>query len=466
MLRNNAEFESTELKAILNNAEFHNLIDGTIIRGISIDTRTIQPGNAFLALKGEKIDGHTLINDAFNKGASVCIVEKESVETNSINLTDKSFIITENNLTTLSEIATYHRSRFDIPIVAITGSNGKTTTKEMIADVLSTEKEVLRTYKNFNNLLGVPLMLLMLNNSYDIAVLELGTNQPGEIYELGLVTKPTHALVTNIGKEHLEFLIDLDGVELEETYIYSQVRSGGFAFINFDDSRLKKYGHILGKFMTYGTHQEANLNASITLNSNMNPIISFNHENYSFDIQMKTIGLGSAYNAIAACAVGIHFEIKPENIKSALEKFKPPLYSGYGRMAAEIHNDCVIINDCYNANPDSMMVALDTLSKISSEGKKIAVLGDMRELGAWAYEEHNNVLTIASSIADFVFLTGEEFAQVIEYTNEVPENVKISSKAEIPKLLESIVNKGDILLFKASRGIKLEEVISELKKII
>ncbi len=466
MLENKAEFEPTELKAILNGAEFHNLDNAMKIIGISIDTRTIQPGNAFIALKGQSIDGHTLINDAFSKSASICFIEKEAVDYYSIDLSDKPFIVTDNNLATLGEIASYHRSRFDIPIIAVTGSNGKTTTKEMIADILSTEKKVLRTYKNFNNLLGVSLMLLMIDGSHDIAVLELGTNQPGEIYELGLITKPTHALVTNIGKEHLEFLIDLDGVELEETYIFSQVCSGGFAFINFDDPRLKQYGHIIGKFLTYGTDKDANLLAEITLSQKINPIISFKHDNGNFAVNMQTIGLSSAHNAIAACAVGIHFEIKAENIKSALEKFNSPLYCGYGRMALEIHSGLNIINDCYNANPDSMLVALDTLSKFSSDGKKIAIIGDMRELGHRAYEEHKNILEIASSIADFVFLTGDEFTKVIESSVNTPSNVKLSPKEEIPKLLTKVVNIRDTLLFKASRGIKLEEVINEFKKII
>jgi UDP-N-acetylmuramoyl-tripeptide--D-alanyl-D-alanine ligase len=466
MIENTASFTTTELRAILDKSEFHNLNEAKLFTGVSIDTRLVKPGNAFVALKGDNIDSHTLINSAFEAGAGVCFVEKDSISELNIPIGDRPIIVSDSNIEVLGELASYHRFRFDIPIVAITGSNGKTTTKEMIADVLATKFNVLRTFKNFNNMLGVPLMLLSLNNSYDIAVLELGTNQSGEIYRLGEIVRPTHALVTNIGREHLEFLLDLDGVELEETYIFARVRSDGFAFVNFDDERLKHYGHVLSKFMTYGTHESSELRADIILDNDIKPILDFDHDDKKFSVNMQTIGLGSAYNAIAATAVGIHFGIETESIKEALENFTAPLYHGYGRMAIESHADINIINDCYNANPESMIIALSTLSKFSGSGKKVAVLGDMRELGEWSEMEHSEILKLSSESADLVYLTGDEFAKAFSKHSQKYSNVFHSNKSEIAPKLKDTLNSGDIVLFKASRGVTLETVIKEFKNII
>jgi len=466
MLENTASFTTTELRAILDKSEFHNLNESKLFTGVSIDTRLVKPGNAFVSLKGENVDSHTLIDSALEAGAGICFVEKDSIKELNISIGNRPIIVSDNNIEVLGELAAFHRLKFDIPIVAITGSNGKTTTKEMIADVLATKFNVLRTYKNFNNMLGVPLMLLSLNNSYDIAVLELGTNQSGEIYHLGEIVRPTHALVTNIGREHLEFLLDLDGVELEETYVFARVRSDGFAFVNFDDERLKHYGHVLSKFMTFGTHENAELRASIILDNDMKPILDFDHDDNKFSVNMQTIGLGSAYNAIGATAVGIHFGIETAFIKQALENFTAPLYHGYGRMAIETHSDIKIINDCYNANPDSMIIALSTLAKFSGSGKKVAVLGDMRELGEWSDQEHKDMLKLASESADLVYLTGDEFAKAFSELSQKYSNVYHSNKSEIAPNLRDALKAGDIVLFKASRGITLETVIKDLKNII
>jgi UDP-N-acetylmuramoyl-tripeptide--D-alanyl-D-alanine ligase len=466
MIENTASFTTTELRAILDKSEFHNLNESKLFTGVSIDTRTVKQGNAFVAMKGEKIDSHTLIDRAFEAGAEVCFVERNSMSEIQIEIGNRPIIVSDDNIEVLGELASFHRMKFNIPIVAITGSNGKTTTKEMIADVLATKYNVLRTYENFNNLLGVPLMLLSMNNSYDLAVLELGTNQSGEIYRLGEIVRPTHALITNIGREHLEFLLDLDGVELEETYIFAHVRSEGFAFVNYDDTRLKLYGHVLQKFMTFGTHENAELRASIILDNDMKPILDFDHDDKKFSVNMQTIGLGSAYNAIGATAVGIHFGVETELVKSALEKFTAPLYHGYGRMAIETHSDIKIINDCYNANPESMIIALSTLSKFPGEGKKVAVLGDMRELGEWSEQEHKDILKLASESADLVYLTGDEFAKAYSEHSQMYPNVQHSSKSEIAQKLKDTLKSGDIVLVKASRGVTLETVISDLKNLI
>ena len=245
MIENLAEFSAFELAVIFDERNLINFDLNNSYKGISIDTRKISENNIFVALKGEKLDSHDKIKEAFDKGAGACIVEKDWYNLNNNEFENYSFIVTKDNVEALGKLANFHRNRFDYPIVAVAGSNGKTTTKEMIAHVLSTKFNVLKTHENFNNLLGVPLMLLTMNENFNIAVLELGTNQPGEIFTLSKMVQPSHVIITNIGKEHLEFLIDLDGVELEETSIFADIRNDGFAFINHDDERLSKYSQII-----------------------------------------------------------------------------------------------------------------------------------------------------------------------------------------------------------------------------
>jgi UDP-N-acetylmuramoyl-tripeptide--D-alanyl-D-alanine ligase/murE/murF fusion protein len=462
MIENCAEFDVFELAVIFGEKNLINFDYNSIFNGISIDTRKIENYNIFVALKGEKLNGHDKIKEAFKKGAGACIVEKDwfDLNKNKKNFYGCSFIITNDNVEALGKLANYHRNRFDYPIIAVAGSNGKTTTKEMTAHVLSVKFDVLKTHENFNNLLGVPLMLLSMNDNYDLAVLELGTNQPGEIYALSKMVQPTHVIITNIGKEHLEFLIDLDGVELEETSIFSFIRNDGFAFINNDDERLKKYSKIIENYMTFGTSDDVSLQAVISLNELLKPTIQFKYEDKTFEVKMNTAGYTSALNAIAAAAVGIHFDLNDSEITSALESFQPLLFHGYGRMAIEKVRDFTLINDCYNANPSSMSAALENLANAKTSGKKIAVLGDMRELGETSLEEHISILKQALEVSDFVFITGNEFYNAYNTLNSQENIIFFNSKIELAAHLKQIISENDIILVKGSRGMKMEEVIA------
>jgi UDP-N-acetylmuramoyl-tripeptide--D-alanyl-D-alanine ligase len=462
MIENYAEFSVFELAAIFGERNLINFEDNSLFKGISIDTRKIASNNIFVALKGEKLNGHDKIKEAFDKGASACIVEKGWFETNKYYFGNFNIIITNDNLEALGKLANYHRNRFDYPIVAVAGSNGKTTTKEMIAHVLSSKFNVLKTHENFNNLLGVPLMLLSMNDTYNMAVLELGTNQPGEIFTLSKMVQPSHAIITNIGKEHLEFLIDLDGVEIEETSIFADMRTEGFTFINYDDERLKQYTKIIERFMTYGICEGVSLKAEILLDESLKPNIKFQYDDRSFEVKMNTAGYTSALNAIAATAMAIHFELNNEEIISALESFQSLLFHGYGRMAIEKIRDFTLINDCYNANPSSMIAALENLSNAKTTGKKIAVLGDMRELGDSASEEHIAILKQASGVSDLVFIHGNEFYNSFCTLNTLENITFFLSKVELASHLKKITNENDIVLVKGSRGMKMEEIISLL----
>ena len=234
---------------------------------------------------------------------------------------------------------------------------------------------------NYNNQLGIPLVLLQLRNDYDIAVLEMGTNEPGEISILTNYIEPTHGLITNIGKEHLEKLIDLDGVDLEETYLFGFLHKGnGTAFINLDDVRLEKYLILLEKKSYLGISDKATIRGTIDIDNKLHPKMDIYFNDRHIKAALKTFGYTSGLNAIAAAAVGLHFDLDDTHIKNGLESFIQETGHGYARMVVENIKGLRIINDCYNANPDSMLAALNTLKNIKTSNK-IAVLGDMRELG-------------------------------------------------------------------------------------
>ncbi|MBX3042786.1 MAG: UDP-N-acetylmuramoyl-tripeptide--D-alanyl-D-alanine ligase [Candidatus Kapabacteria bacterium] len=467
MISNKATFSAIELASIFGDSKLINFIEDQSVCGIVTDTRIIEKGNIFIALIGEKFNGHDLVSQAFEKGASACVIEIKYSENILQNFPEKSFIITDNNLDALGKIANYHRRRFNFPVLGIAGSNGKTTTKEMAAAVLAKKYKVLKTFGNFNNKIGLPLMLLQFSEDYNFAVLEVGTNTPGEIYDLSKVSEPTDALITNIGKEHLEFLIDLDGVELEETYIFSAVRSGGHAFVNYDDERLKNYGHILSKFTTYGEHEHATIKCSYELNTKLNPRITvFKQDKTSYSFDMQTVGYASALNAIAAIAVGTHFDVKDSEIAEALSDFKPlEGESGYGRMAIFSKNNITIINDTYNSNPDSMKAALKNIEMFKSDGLKIAALGDMRELGESAFEEHQNTLKNALEVCDLIFVTGNEMSKAAEILKS--DKIKVyEDKQTLSNAIAASLKQNDCLLVKGSRGMQMEQIVNNLKEIL
>lgn len=459
MIENKAQFSGYELKLIFNSNNVINIEDDVIVTGVSIDTRKINDGNLFVPLKGENIDGNTLIKDAFEKGAKASLITREYYENNNSVFEKLPIVIVDDTLKGIGLLANFHRKRYDLPVVAIGGSNGKTTTKEMLSHILSVDNKVLKTYKNYNNQLGVPLMLFCLDDSYQVAVLEIGTNEPGEIAYLSELLEPTHGLITNIGKEHLEKLIDLVGVEMEETFLFGHLRKfNKMSFINYDDKVLSKYANLLETKYVFGQQDGMHMTYKIALDEELHPTLTIKtYDEKNFDIKINGIvGNIQAYNAAAAIAIAIELGEDTEIIKKALNDYVPESGNGYGRMLVEKIGNKIIINDCYNANPNSVSVALDTLSLY--DNYKIAVLGDMLELGDNTIEEHKEILEKASSIADEVIL----FGSIYEGIDPVNNSRHYKDKYEIVNLLINNQNPATILV-KGSRGMKLEEVIAGLK---
>lgn len=465
MVKNKAEFSGLELFGIMEGYELVNIQTKDIFTPVFVDSRECTSGSIFVALDGENSNGHEYISKAFENGAGVAIVEKKWYGMNKDKYQNKKFIVADSSLKALHILASYHRRRFSFPVIAVAGSNGKTSTKEMLACVLSKKYNVLQTYANYNNQLGVPLMLLSLDESYGAAIIEIGTNMPGEIEILSRILSPTHGLITNIGKEHLELLEDLDGVEIEEIALFGYLRGRGTAFINVNDERLRKYTKSQDKHITYGIDEEAAVSGELTLdNETMRPHIKIKMQEREMECTLNTYGIHSAYNAIASVAIAIDLDLSNEEIVQGLLDFTPLKMGDYARMSYEKISGYNIINDCYNANPSSVEGALENLTMIETDAKKIAVLGDMLELGAASVAEHSRIIDLASQVADKVFLYGDDFSKAIKETKK--ENVEyFADKESLAKYLIKFINMGDIILIKGSRGKKMEEIVTYIENI-
>ena len=431
------------------------------ISGVSTDSRTVKENELFFALKGENFDAHDFLGDVIVKKPAAIVVHKSWREKNSALIAQSgcAVIAVEDTTKALGELANVYRKKFDIPVVAIGGSNGKTTTKEMVSAVLQTKYDVLNTEGNLNNHIGVPQTLFRLTNKHDIAVIELGTNHFGELKYLCEIAEPTHALITNIGKEHLEFFGDEAGVAKEEKELFTWVREHkGFSFINSNDSFLESERKNNKKHLTYGTTAKADVRAKkILVNEFGNASFRAEYKKKEFNIQLSVPGMHNVINALSAIAVGLKFQVNEKKIAEALKNF----ISANKRMQVLRHSGYTILNDTYNSNPDSVVAALNTLQSIANKGKKIAVLGDMRELGDASKREHTNIGAIAAGMNLDALFT---FGHLSKYTSEAfgERGYHFNTKTELIVELQRILKNFDVVLVKGSRGMKMEEVVNQL----
>jgi UDP-N-acetylmuramoyl-tripeptide--D-alanyl-D-alanine ligase len=474
-MKNIAKFNHLDIQSIFENADIIGLTKEWESIGVTTDSRNAEAKNIFVALSGIQLDGHNYIINAIEKGASAVVVSREWFAKNAEQISQYSkivFIQVTDTLVALGELATFHRRRFNFHIIAVAGSNGKTTTKELIYSVLSQKYKTIKTYKNFNNRIGVPLMMLQFSSEYEAAVIEIGTNKIGEIAILADMLQPTCGIITNIGKEHLEFFNNLDTVEMEELMLFGYLlKKGGKCYINIDDERLEHYDKVVADSITYGIDKESDFSASMEFDGDLYPTITFsmpNNDGTKYNAKLNAIGLGTAKNSVAAAAVGYGLGLSGESIVKGLEAYIAEA-DGYGRMCIEHINSLTILNDCYNANPSSMELSLDTLSMIKNVKYKIAALGDMYELGETALDEHINIINKALTIADKVIVVGYYMQQAANtiLLNKINENLKVfDNREEIGKYFRNYayVSPHKIaVLFKASRGVKMEEIIKLIK---
>lgn len=447
----------------LSHVEFRNrdVLKGHIVSGVSTDSRKVAAGDVFIALKGATFDGHAFVSEVLSRGAVGAIVDTafdaEAVP-------DKPLLVVHDTTRALGEIAHLHRMRFEIPVVAIGGSNGKTTTKEMVTAVLRTGYNVLSTEGNLNNHIGVPQTLLRLRKGHELAVVEIGTNHPGEIGYLCEMLAPTHGLVTNVGREHLEFFKSVDGVALEEGVLFDYLRKkkGSAVFVNADDGCVRSRAKGMRRQVSYGMHAAgAGFRARITgIDETGCATLEYRSapSGRRSTVRLGIPGEHNVMNALAAATVGRTFGISNKAIQQALGSFRPTAK----RMEVLNCGGVLVYNDTYNANPDSMIPALKTLASSKVPGKKIAVLADMRELGERAKEEHERVGRAAAELGIGYLLTYGELARTIHDAAKMQYAFHYEQKNVLAEYLAELVAPGDAVLVKGSRGMKMEDIVTFL----
>jgi UDP-N-acetylmuramoyl-tripeptide--D-alanyl-D-alanine ligase len=372
--------------------------------GVSTDSRTLQSGQLFFALSGPNFNGNQFASQALDKGAIAVVVDED------LPITDNRVIRVENTLTSLQTLSTEHRKTLGTTIIALTGSNGKTTTKELIHSVLSSTFNTVATQGNLNNHIGVPLTLLSLQKDTEIGIIEMGANHPVEIALLANITQPNAGLVTNFGKAHLEGFGSLEGVVKAKSELYDYLNNtSGLIFANTDDPKIM--AQLKGQDpITYGT--DTNATVSATLHPEKDTIAI---EVDQISIKTQLNGSYNGYNALAAYAIGKHFGVSPQNAKRALESYIPDNNRSQIIRKKDLH----ITLDAYNANPTSMYAALASFS--NKEGKKIAVLGQMNELGKYTESEHKQLVDwIKSSPLDDCYWVGSAFEQFVSSDKYFP----------------------------------------------
>ncbi|MDD4900329.1 MAG: UDP-N-acetylmuramoyl-tripeptide--D-alanyl-D-alanine ligase [Candidatus Omnitrophica bacterium] len=436
--------------------------NGLLLKGVSIDSRKVKRGGIFIAIKGEKFDGHDFIADAVKKGASCIIAVHGTRYTLPI---DKKIAIieVEDTVKALGEIAGLHRRKFDIPVIAITGSNGKTTTKEMVASVLSASFNVLKNSGTFNNHIGLPLTLLELNAKHDIAVLEIGTNHFGEVEYLAKVCRANIAIITNIGQSHLKYFGNLEGVFREKISLLKYLEHPAIAVLNADDAYLSKLLARSKKNFTlsFGLKKNADFFAGQGSLSSKGMRFRVNKKD---EILLKALGKHNIYNALAAIGVARIFGLSYKQIARQLSKFSLPK----SRLNPLSFKGVRFIDDSYNSNPLSLGQALDTLADLKVKGRKIFVMGDMLELGEEESSLHRNFGEKIAKACDAFIAVGKlsHLAASSARDSGLADSFIFScgSCAEAREFLFKKLspNREDVVLIKGSRSMRMEEVLKEI----
>ncbi|CUQ32043.1 UDP-N-acetylmuramoyl-tripeptide--D-alanyl-D-alanine ligase [Bacteroides thetaiotaomicron] len=417
---------------------------------VTTDSRNCPEGSLFIALKGESFNGNAFAGKALETGCAYAVIDESEYAIEG----DQRYIFVDDCLQTLQQLANYHRRQLGTRVIGITGTNGKTTTKELISAVLSQSHNILYTLGNLNNHIGVPSTLLRLKAEHDLAVIEMGANHPGEIKFLSEIVEPDCGIITNVGKAHLEGFGSFEGVikTKGELYEFLRKKEGSTVFIHHDNAYLMNIAGGLN-LIPYGTEDDLYVNGRIIGNS---PYLTFEwkagKDGKSYQVQTQLIGEYNFPNALAAITIGRFFGVEDAKINEALAGYTPQ----NNRSQLKKTDDNTLIIDAYNANPTSMMAALQNFRNMEVPHKML-ILGDMRELGAESAAEHQKIADYLKECAfEKVWLVGDQFAAA-EHSFQTYPNVQ-----EVIKELEANKPKGYTILIKGSNGIKLSSVVDYL----
>ena len=427
-----------------------------IIKSVSTDSRSITEGALFFALSGENFNGHRFVANAVESGAVCCVVNADEGD-----FPKMPTIAVEDTHKALRDLAAYYRSCFDIPVVGITGSVGKTSTKEMISCVLSMDYNTHKTNKNFNNEIGLPLTVFDLSGRHEIMVLEMGMSDFGEISRLTAIAKPDTAVITNIGVSHIEHLGSQQGIRQAKFEILEGLMPDGAVILNGDDPLLwEAAGDVPFETLCFGiTNPNCDLIARNIRTYSDGSAFTVKVDGTEYTIVLQAPGQHHIYNALAAILVGLRYNIDMEKIVAGIRKFLPDEL----RQSIVELRDYRVIKDCYNASPTSMKSGLEVLSLQETEGRRVAILADMLELGDISDQAHREVGGMVKRFGvDCLVTIGEKAALIAEgaLDNGMPRShiYRFASNDEAEKMLRDILKKDDLILIKGSRGMHLEEI--------
>ncbi len=437
-------------------------IKGTLqspIAGVSIDTRSLNAGDLFVAFIGSQVDGHDYIPNAITRGASAVMA---STSWDGWEDWDASIplIMTQDPVKSLADLATAHRKLFNIPLIAITGTNGKTSTKNMLAHILSKRFSVLSTGGNFNNHIGLPLTILQLSPAHEIAVIEMGASQEGDIQYLCDIAQPNQGLITNISLAHTEFFKDIATIQATKGELFQYLDAqGGRAFVNLDDQKVAELGLKCTNYLPYSFKDEAECNFTMAGPDNLG-CYQLQFENYS--AHLNQAGKAIVLNAAAAATIALQNGILFDQLKDALED-----YTGEsGRMQYNEIRGVHFYNDSYNANPASAKAGFETMAEINTSARKILIFADMLELGIHSVAAHIEAgLQMLKAGFDYIILLGEEVINTAYYLKEQNFTSFIHDTDKVQSLQHFLneVRTGDLVYLKGSRGMQLEDFINAYK---
>lgn len=421
---------------------------------LTTDSRECPPGSIFIALKGASFDGNRFARQALDKGCAYAVVDNPQFA----EAGDSRYIVVPDALVAYKELAREHRRQFCIPVVGITGTNGKTTTKELVSAVLSRKYSVLHTEANYNNDVGVPRTLLSIRPEHEIAVVEMGASHPGDIEKLVEYAEPTCGMITNVGRAHLQGFGSFDGVKRTKGELYDYLKAhGALLFLNESDPDLLEMAESreFGRVVTYGSDDTANVRGRLL---SCDPFLSFVWQAdealtpQPLEVHTQLIGSYNLSNMLAAIAIGLHFGVAPADVVAALEQYVPS--NNRSQLTVTAHNRLII--DAYNANPSSMAAAIENF-RLTEATDKLAILGDMRELGEAAPAEHQKVVDkLKNDGFTDVWLVGPEFARTDTAYR------KFADVSEVREAIAAARPEGRTILVKGSNGIRLFELASVL----